>query len=456
MPFERRLLVGALVAWLVVALLAIAWGPSLGHDEAAFAVAARGGGPAWLYRSVGVIQLAKLGVWLGGAEWQLRLVSAALGPCVVLATWLVARAAFDTRIAAWSAAVIAGAHPMVLRSAELIGDLPATAAVLVGVAVITAELARPDGPRWRLVAAAPALAAGFYLRYGNAPVIAMIAGVAAALWWRSIARRPVVVAVTALTFAALIAPHAIQSLRATGSLLGILEFSASVPRRAYLGEGLVTYAEWVPQFWFGALVTPLMLAGIVALVRPPAARRPTLFLGAIAVGQIVAIGIKSHAQPRYIFIATALLVVLGVELVARVLRPRRRLALGLVAGAWLGAAVAIVPFQLHLAYLRAPLRSAARAIADDAHGKSCAAICKVVTQLMWYTGCEGTLLRDPTRLPDQLRYGTQRTSFDAIYTVSVPHATTMVEPVVIGLGARGADELVSGDERAQLWRIEQR
>ena len=454
MTFERRLVVGAVVAWLVVTLLAILCGPSLGHDEAAFAVAARGGGPVWLYRSAGVIELAKLGVWLGGAEWQLRLVSAVLGVGVVAATWLVARAAFDTRVAAWSAAVVAGAHPMVLRSAELIGDLPATAAVLVGVALIAGELARADGPRWRLVAAAPALAAGFYLRYGNAPVIALIACVAAVLWWRSIVRRPLIVAATVVGFAALIAPHAIQSLRATGSVLGILEVSAAMPRRAYVGEGLVTYAKWVPQFWFGALITPLMLAGLVALVRPPPSRRPALFLGAVAVGQIVAIGVKSHAQPRYIFIATVLLVVLGVELVARTLRPRRRLALGLVAGAWLGAAVAVVPFQLHLAYLRAPLRSAAAAIADDAHGRSCAAICKVVTQLMWYTGCEGVLLRDPATLRDQLRSGTGVTSFDVMYVVSVPHAQTMVEPVVTGLAARGADVLPSGDARAGLWRIQ--
>ena len=77
----RRLLIAAIAAWVVVAAIGLAIGPPLGHDEAAFAVAARGDRPPgeWLYRSDGTVAIAWLGVALGGAEWQLRLASAVLG-----------------------------------------------------------------------------------------------------------------------------------------------------------------------------------------------------------------------------------------------------------------------------------------------------------------------------------------------------------------------------------------
>jgi hypothetical protein len=86
---DRRLLAAALLAWIAIALLGLALGPALGHDEAAFAIAARGGPPggSWLYRSDGTIAIAKLGIALGGAEWQLRLASAVLGTSVVVAVF---------------------------------------------------------------------------------------------------------------------------------------------------------------------------------------------------------------------------------------------------------------------------------------------------------------------------------------------------------------------------------
>lgn len=448
MTFERRLLLAACGAWLVVALIGLATGPPLGHDEAAFAVAARGGGPMWLYRSSGVIAVARIGVALGGADWMLRLASVVLGLGVVGAVWSVGRQAFGERVGAWAAAVVAGAHPLVLRSDELIGDLPATACVLAGVAVCVGELDREAGPRWRLLAAAPAFAAGFYLRYGSAPVIAIAATTAAVLWWRSIARRPGPTVATAALFVALLAPHALQSLHTTGSVLGILEVSSGVPRRAYIGEGLVTYLTSNPFLYYGALVAPLLVAGLVAIVRPPPRWRPTIFLGTIALGQIVSIGLKSHGQPRYIFVATTLLVVLGVELVQRRFADRPRLtraALPLVATAWLGAMVAIIPYNHYIAELRTPLAAATTAIHADAAGRPCIVIARVVPQFMWYTGCETVLVRALDHLPgvppDRL-----------VYVASVPHATTRVEPIAAALKAHPTP-IPTTSELCQVWAL---
>jgi hypothetical protein len=447
--FDRRLLFAAIAAWAVVAVFLIATGAPLGHDEAAFAVLARGGvGASWMYRSSGVIAIAKVGVALGGADWQLRIASAVVGLGLVPATYAVGRAAFRSRNGAWAAAVIAGAHPIVLRGPELIGDLPATACFLAGVAVLVRELdgeRGESGPSWRLLAAAPAFAGAFYLRYGNAPVIAIAAAAAAALWWRSIARRPLPAIATAAAFVALLAPHAAQSLHLTGSVLGILEYSSHMPRRAYVGEGLVTYLTANPFRFYGALIAPLACAGLTALVRPLPQRRATWFLGAIAVGQIVAIGLQSHAQPRYVFIATTLLVVIGVAAVRRAFAPRPLAALALVVGSWLGCAIAVLPYNNFLARARRPLVAAASAIRTDAAGEPCTVIARVITQLAWYTECEPELLRDPTRLDAP-------PSGERAYVASVPSGTADVLTVAATLHL-AAWPIATYDELSHVWRL---
>jgi hypothetical protein len=444
-----RLVLAAIAAWAVIAVIGLASGPLLGHDESAFLVLARGGGPAtWMYRSSGVIALAKLGLVLGHAEWLLRLPSALVGLGVPVATWAVGRRAFGERTGAWAAAVIAGAHPMVLRASELLGDLPATACVLAGIAVIVRELDGDDraGASWRLLAAAPAFAGAFYLRYGSAPVIAIAGAAATALWPRAIVRRPLPVLGTAVAFAALLAPHAVHSLHTTGEILGILEYSSQMPRRAYFGEGLVTYVTANPLVFYGAIVAPLAIAGLVAIVRPaPGRRRATWYLGAIAVGQLVAIGLQSHAQPRYVFVATTLLVVLGVDLVRRTLRPRPRAGLAVVVVSWVGCAAAVIPYNLHLTHLRAPLVAAAEAIRADAHGDPCLVVARVVTQLAWYTGCDTQLLRDPEILdlvPDGVRG----------YLASVPHGTAKPDVVAATLH-RTAWPIATHDALSQVWQL---
>ncbi len=426
MSFERRLLAGAVIAWLVVAVLSIVAGPTLAHDEAAFAVAARGGA-SWLYRSAGTIELARLGVVLGGADWAFRIGNAVLGVGVVLATWAVARAASGERVAAWSAAVIATCTPMTLHSAELMGDLPSLACTLAGIALLVGELSRDDGPRWRVVAAAPAFAAAFYLRYGNAPVIAIAGVAAAAFWWRGLARRPLPVIAAVVAFAALLAPHVVASLHETGRALGILEWSAAVPRRAYVAEGLVEYALWVPMFWYGALVTPVVVIGLVAPVR----RRPAIYLAVVGAAEIVALGLDSHARPRYIFVALALLVIVGVERLMRVIESRRRIALGVVALGWLANAVAVVPFMIHLDRTRVPRMQASATVKADARGEPCTVIARAVTQLMWYAGCDGILLRDVAALPPLPARG-------KTYIVSVPHELADADAIAAQLHASAA------------------
>jgi 4-amino-4-deoxy-L-arabinose transferase-like glycosyltransferase len=439
---DRRLLTCALVVWCVVAVIGLVLGPSLGHDEAAFALAARGEAPVgkWLYRSEGTIAIARVGVALGGAAWQLRLVSALLGPLAIVAAYAVGRAAFSARTGAWAAAVLAGAHPMALRSAELLSDLPAMACLLGGIALLVGELDREDGPRWRLVLAAPVFAAAFYMRYGSAPVIAFAIAVAGLLWWRAVVRRPLHVLAMGIVLAGLVVPHLLHSRAVTGTLLGILEVSAGMPRRAYIGEGLVTYLTRNPLLFYGFAVAPVMIAGLAGVVR--LRHRAAWYLAIVALGQIVSLGIQSHGQPRYVFFATALLVVLGVE-VLRSWVPRPRAALALVAASWLGVAIAAPIYYRHLDEARAPIVAAGQVIRTASGGRPCAAVALIVPQLMWHSGCEvyaSGLLQD--LLPaDRDRYAVSFSNWpidlEKILAAQRLHAVPIATP----------------DRRVQVWRL---
>lgn len=458
---DRRLLAAALLAWIAMALLGLVLGPSLGHDEAAFAIAARGGAPAgsWLYRSDGTIEIARLGIALGGAAWQLRLASAVLGTGVVVAVFAVGRAAFDARTGAWAAAVIAGAHPMVLRSAELLSDLPATACILGGIAILVGELDRADGPRRRIAWAAPIFAAAFYVRYGSAPVVAFAIAAATLMWWRAVAARPLRMLAMVAALAVLVVPHLVRSAAATGSMFGILKVSAGMPRRAYVGEGLVTYLTSNPFLFYGALVAPVAVAGLLGLAR--VRRRAPWYLAIVAIAQLVSLGLQSHGQPRYVFVATALFVVLGVDRLARIDLSRldlsrldlsrldlfRRLrlgALGLVALSWLGAAVAGVLYYRHLDDERAPIVDAATVIRAHTGDRPCAAVAMIVPQLMWYSGCEvlaSALLVGP--LPaDRTRYAVTFTRWP-IQLASILAAQHL-----------RATPLLTADPRAKVWLLQ--
>src|SRR5258708_20815594 len=100
----------------------------------------------------------------------------------------------------------------------------------------------------------------------------------------------------------------------SGSPLVILRTSAAMPRRAFVCEGLLTYVSTNPFRFYGALIAPLLVTGLVRLARP---NRRILFAGTVALGQVILLGLQSHAQPRYVFVATVLLAILGVDLVAR-------------------------------------------------------------------------------------------------------------------------------------------
>jgi hypothetical protein len=448
----RQLVCAALAAWLLVGTLALIAGPPLGHDEAAYAVAARGDAPVWNYRSTGMIAIARVGLALGGSEAALRAVILIVATSLILGAFALGRAAFDARTGAWAALVLAGAHPMASRSAELIGDLAATGLMLGGLAVLIGELERAQ-PRWSLLLVAPLFTGAFYLRYGSAPVIAMVAVLAVILYAKQVASLPMLA--TVVLSALLVVPYVQHSIDATGSALGILKVSAHMPRRAYIGEGLVTYLTSNPFRFYGALVAPVILAGLASLVRRAPRWRPQVFIILLALAQLVSLGLQSHGQPRYVFLATALLVIAGVDAIRRYFaaRPIARIdevALVLVGTAWLVLAALIVPFHHDVARRRAPLYAAAATVRDDAKGRPCAIAANVVPQLIWATHCMTIVASVAPQLPHPWP------PTELHYIVSVPHA--QLGPHVVSDVAATVPgtprELSVAHPEARVWRVD--
>jgi hypothetical protein len=392
---EKLLCLGGFAAWTANALVRWISSTPLMHDEAQYALDARdllqGEASRWIYTSPGMQAIAVPGVIAGGDERALRLLPVLLGIGFLIAAWYTARRWFGATTAAWTVAVLGSAPQLLRASASLLSDLPSTACLLAAVAVIFSELAREDGPRRRLLFVAPLCAAAFYVRYGSCVPIAIIAVATLAFGARAIVRHPRLPLLTAGALVLLLVPHAISAMRATGSPLGVILLSAGVPRP---GDGVIGYLA-DPLVAYGWLVAPVMLIGAVVIQR----NRTSLAMQVIAIAHIVALGVLTHAQPRYVFFGTVLLVIRGVDVV-RAFAPRLgRLrnagvaaALVAVSAMWIFSLYKTVRYGAIPGERIAPTMIATAAIRDDARGAACQVMGRHQTQLEWYSGCAGALV----------------------------------------------------------------
>jgi hypothetical protein len=403
------LLPGALLVWVAAAIGQLAMALPLKHDEAAYVLGAErlwaGEPPIWLYRSVGAELLAVPGVAVHSLTViRIAFVLAAL--LVPVGAYALARAAFaDRAIAGWSAAVIAGAHPMLVQNTAILGDLPAAGMILVGMAILVRELSRPTGPSYAIVWAAPVLAAAFYVRYGSLPALIAIAFASVIVYRRSIWARPRPFVVLAVVAAGFLIPHLWFSMLHSGALLGVLEESRHATWLYYTGQGLVTYLTTNPFAYYGLVAGPLVVIGVgVGVVhRAPAARMIALVAGAT----FVILGLFSHAEPRYAFLVVSLLVVLGVAgAVGRARRlaqlPQRIAAIAaaaLVAGCGVGCLVYAITSAVSRSRSAYATVRLAEIVRRDAGGRPCVIVAVRVPQLVYYSGCdiEGLPLLDPSR-----------------------------------------------------------
>jgi hypothetical protein len=375
----KPLVVAAFAVWIACGAIRWVTSPPLGHDEARYALSARGrlaGEPRrWVYVPVGMDVLAAPGVLAGDTERTLRVIPALLGLAFLVAAWRVAAELGDATSAGWAVAVLAGASPLSRFQIDLLSDLPSAACLLALLALLIHELRRPPPLRWRVVAAAPLAAVALYIRYGSCLPLAVIA--VATLAFAGL-RRPFVVALVA--FAALVPPSTIHTLRV----------SAGVPPR---GGGLAGYAAH-PLLYFGPLAMPLLALALAAGWR----ERWRLYATLIGIADIVVLGIVTAAQARYVAFGVVLLVAVGAA-VARDLGPRLDARVGRVVAAvclaaiiasWITAIALAVTERTRRCHGMAATLAASAAIARDAHGRRCVVIGPHPKQLEWYSGCRAS------------------------------------------------------------------
>lgn len=390
----------ALCSWTASALV-LSGAEMLGHDEARYALSARdwiaGHAVRWNYVPYGMNLIAAPGVAAGGGPHALRAVSVVLGIGFVLAAAHLARRVASARTAAWLVATLAGTASIVKRSGELLSDLPAALFLVLAITLLVEEIDRTDdGPRWRIVAVAPLLAAAFYVRYGTCIPIAMIGVAAVAVGWRTIAARPAPAIATVALLAVLLVPHVAMSIRLTGSALGIVR-EGSTLMGAGFASSLVTYTTSNPFTYFG-LTAPVLVAGVLSIVRIRDRRRGLVW--AIAILDILALGLVPLAAVRFLVVGLALLALLGIDAIERAVAVRSPRVRGWVAAL---AAVALVAAWVEsdlAAYLLATTARtraartvlAADAIRRDAAGAPCEVLGRHTTQLEWYSGCETVLI----------------------------------------------------------------
>ena len=387
-----------LLFWIINAAIVWLSAAPLGHDEAQYALSAHdllvGDEPRWFYVSSGMSVVAAIGETLGHGEVALRFPAFVLGIGFVLAAAGLAWRVYGAMTAAWVVVVLAGLRSIAGMSSDLLTDLPSTALLLAGSLVMIGEVLGEEedaAPRWRVVFAAPLLAAALYVRYASCIPIALIGVGTLVVGLPQIRRRPLPIVVTAAAFVLLLVPHLVQANHETGSPLGILLASKDVPGRTWFAQGLATYTTSNPVRYYGLLAPPILLAGLAAITR--VRHRPTMLLWLIAVSDIVVLGLISHAQPRYIFFGVTLLVILGVEQIRRWVGPRRWGAV-VAAVAVLASCLLMLRTQVMRSERKRETASAAYTAASvirtDAHGRRCYVIGDAFAQLEWYSGCRGS------------------------------------------------------------------
>ena len=378
------------LAWVaIVGLVAAIVGGGLGNDEAQYALGARdllegAPDPYPLFRSVGMRLLAAPGVIAGGGEVAIRLPFVVIAVAYAALVWHVARRLAGEQAAAVAVAVQVTAAPWLTRTGEALSDIAAAALVLAMIALVVDDVARPRARARAWAGVAAAGAAAFYVRYGSAPVVALVmAGVLVAYPAR---RKAALGAGLALALA--VVPFLVWSEARTGSVLGVLRTSEEAANRAYVGDGLWWYVTRWPWAVAGPVMGAVAAIGVAAGARRGGVARLCVV---VALGQIVLLGLRAHGEARYVFFATSALTIAGAAWIAA--RPRVRavtLALSAVS-AVVGGGLAIARVD-RVAHRRAGLVAASLAVRADARGERCLVYTGTQPQVAWYSGCRTHLV----------------------------------------------------------------
>jgi 4-amino-4-deoxy-L-arabinose transferase-like glycosyltransferase len=478
---ELSALAIVVLAFAAIVIGVIAIGSPLHWDESVYAVRARSWVDpdavlsGWSYIRPPLLPLiAGLPVASGGAEWQLRTIGLVSGAGLLLAAWWLGRMLVGPIAGVLAAAVLAGSPTLIKESATLLTDVPAAALMLVASALLWWSLEERPRPGRALALAAAVAALAFLMRYGSVVVLAPMAAIAVALWWRQLwAHRAASLGAVAVV-AALAAGHVAWSMIQTGAPLGILVDAQNVvsgdardvPSRDYRGYLSFTLAGSIGATAMRLGVDSLAAAGLAAALWPRWRRelRAALFLLLPALAQIFLVtrGV-GHAEPRFFIYSTACLVIAGVALVVAVLRVLpaivRWSAVAIIGVALVNAVPPAIGYARErtedIARYYHRFEVAAHTI-DAESGPDCGIVGGGDPILAWYSGCQ----TDRLRIGDGFGPGD---NLDASERWAVifgdPEAIDLSDPVVVAIedAAEGPPMRIadptSGDDIAVAWRL---
>ncbi|MGE5291091.1 MAG: hypothetical protein ACM3ML_28615 [Micromonosporaceae bacterium] len=397
--------------------------PYLGHDEAVYATKARSwltGAPAaqWrTYRPVGLPALGWIALHVRNDVGAVRAVGLILALMTLAITYLVAAWLTGPRRAAVATLVVVSGWAFLRRLPEFLDDIAAAGLLLAVACLVIRARQRPGSVS--LLAAAVVAVAAFYMRYGAVCGLIALGLAALVTWgwrgwitsWRDIA--------AGCLFVGGLGAHLVYSSRVAGSPITILFSALQVAHMSYFGEGLVYYALIFPFRLAGDLGGVVMAAGLIAAF--PAARRVLrrgvqhrgvrevaspgqhsgaaspadhvrLFFALAAVANVLLLGLIAHGEERFVFLSVLLLVILGVDAIARYAGRWPAIVLAVITA--FAALAAIVDYRVvvngDLAVVTAERTSLVAVAQRISRHHPCLVVTGFQPEMGWYSGCATT------------------------------------------------------------------
>jgi hypothetical protein len=407
--WELTALIGVLIAFIAVVSIGMAANSPFSWDESVYALTIRHwaqGGPSTGVGATRPAVISVLGIIplsLGGQEWMFRIIGLLFGSLLIVASWLLGRSLGGPLVGLLAALVLAAAPSIQLDAGLFLTDVPATALLLLLVALVWRAFEGQQLPGWRLLWLAPLAAFAFYTRYGSiVPLVAI--GVTIPLLWPgrvAAARRPVLA--TLGLFVLLLLPHAIFATLVRGSPLGVILLARGGAAGETVGAGLVQYLAWLPSELAGVLSGLAVVLGLAvgahhlarAMLRRSWDRRARMYglLCVPATVHVLVLGLVALPQQRYVFLPVALLAVAGSLAVVDGAAARGRAGRLAASVATFAVGVALIWSGIAMpgradgrtAFL-AWERQAGLLIGELGDG-SCSALAADFPQMTWYSGC---------------------------------------------------------------------
>ena len=400
---------GVVFAFVLLVILPLLLdGGTLGNDESAYGVKAK----SWLegtpdtgwhpHRATGMSVYGYLVLAVGGAESGLRLIGLLGLLAMVLAVWLLGDRMGSPRVAGMAAIGIIAGPALLRRSTEYLSDVPSAALLVFGMVIVWREFAQRDLPSYRLLWFLPFAWVAFYLRYQTVLSLGVIAVATSILWWPKIRQRPgPVLALLGIGLIGLI-PHFLEAIAFRGTPWSLVAYTSGIAERAFVGEGLVDYAGLM-TWQLGGFVAPIAsiaaIWGLFAVRKDRKARQRYLFLLIPALLQVLALGLLSHGEPRFVFFPLALIIVAGSIAIDWWLTVGRRnwargaaIALGmLVLGSIALSADSVRSAVGNRAAVNLPLQLAAEEARLSSGDATCAVMTTPTAQVTFYSECSSHL-----------------------------------------------------------------